>query len=50
MSDLSPSTQFDRLFKPLFVHGLLHQLCLQQMIQSKSTTRHLVYNKREKRD
>lgn len=51
MSDLSPSTQFHRLVKPPFVHGLLHQLCLQQMtrwktittpqIQEKSVTNHL---------
>lgn len=32
-SDLSPSSQFDRLVKPPFIHGLLHQLCLQRTIQ-----------------
>lgn len=37
-SELSPSTQFHRLVKPPFAHGLLHQLCLQQMTQSKTTT------------
>lgn len=36
MPDCSPSTQLDRLVKPPFVHGRLHQLCLQQMIQSKN--------------
>lgn len=34
---LSPSTQFDCLLKPLLVHGLLHQLSLQSVVEGSTT-------------